>query len=54
MTDEFGDERKRRVIVYVLATRYGPRTSCQRKGLSLLLYLILREVEAVTERDVAG
>ena len=25
--------RKRRIIVHGLVTRYGPRTSCQRKGL---------------------
>ena len=32
-TDEF--KRNRRIIVYGSVTRYGPQTSCQRKGLKL-------------------
>ena len=28
-------KRKRRIIVHDLVTRYGPRTSCQRKGLKI-------------------
>ena len=33
-TDEFDRERKRRIIVHGSSvTRYGPRSSCQRKGL---------------------
>ena len=30
--------RKRRVIVYGLVTRYGPRISCQRKGLNSVCF----------------
>ena len=28
--------KRKRIIVYGLVTRYGPRTSCQRKRLSVL------------------
>ena len=31
-TDEFKRKRKRRIVVYDSATRYGPPTSCQRKA----------------------
>ena len=31
-TNEFKRKRKRRIIVYDSVTRYGPRTTCQRKG----------------------
>ena len=33
--DEFKRKRKRRIIVYSSVTRYGPRTSCKRKGLKI-------------------
>ena len=38
-SDEFQGKRERRVTVYGSVARYGPRTSCQRKGLNLLLML---------------
>ena len=36
---EFKRKRKQRIIVYGPVTRYGPRTSCQSKG--LISYLVL-------------
>ena len=33
-TDEFERKRKRRIILYDSVTRYGPRISCQRKGVN--------------------
>ena len=33
-TDEFERKGNRRIIVYGSVTRYGPRTSCQRRGLN--------------------
>ena len=34
-TDEFKGRRERRIIVHGSVTRYGPRTSCQRNGLTV-------------------
>ena len=40
-TDELERKRKRRIIVYGSVTRYGPRTSCQRKGLIVDIYYLV-------------
>ena len=39
----YADEfiRKRRIIVYGSVTRYGPRTSCQRKELNWIVIEIM-------------
>ena len=42
-TDEFERRRKRRAVVYGSVTRYGPRTSCQRKRLKRTIRVLWYE-----------
>ena len=51
-TDECKRRRKRRVIVYGSVTRYGPRTSCQREGLTAKL--IVAPFGKENEREKKG